>query len=161
MKKLRLDRILRVGTAALLFLLSGDAGNHPLYAQAASAAPVRYEVLFEDDVAAKMRDGVTLRADIYRPRADGKFPVLLQRTPYDKANASDFARKAAARGYVVVVQDTSAWLASKQRLLVKEHGFWFRASYFFRRCFDEEAKPPKDESETPSLPLFSKTEIRP
>ena len=31
-----------------------------------------------------MRDGVTLRADIYRPKADGKYPVLLQRTPYDK-----------------------------------------------------------------------------
>src|SRR5262245_16028714 len=32
----------------------------------------------------KTRDGVTLRADIYRSKEDGKFPVLLQRTPYDK-----------------------------------------------------------------------------
>ena len=43
-----------------------------------------YEVTVERGVKAKMRDGVTLRADIYRPKADGQFPVLLQRTPYDK-----------------------------------------------------------------------------
>jgi len=38
-------------------------------------------VIVERGVAAKMRDGVTLRADIYRPKSDGKFPVILQRTP--------------------------------------------------------------------------------
>ena len=65
----------------------------------------RYEVTIERGVTVKMRDGVTLRADIYRPRAEGKFPVLLQRTPYDKRGAADFGLKAAARGYVVVVQD--------------------------------------------------------
>jgi putative CocE/NonD family hydrolase len=52
-----------------------------------------------------MRDGVTLKADIYRPKADGKYPVLLQRTPYDKRGAQTFGMKAAERGYVVVVQD--------------------------------------------------------
>jgi len=56
-------------------------------------------------VTVKMRDGITLRADIYRPKADGKFPVLLQRTPYDKRGASDFELQAAARGYVVIIQD--------------------------------------------------------
>jgi putative CocE/NonD family hydrolase len=59
----------------------------------------------ERNVAAKMRDGVTLRADIYRPKADGKYPVLLVRTPYDKQWVSGFALKAAERGYVVVAQD--------------------------------------------------------
>lgn len=47
----------------------------------ASAADV-YEVTFERGVAVKMRDGVTLHADIYRPKAEGRFPVLLERTPY-------------------------------------------------------------------------------
>ena len=42
-----------------------------------------YEVMVERSVKAKMRDGVILRADVYRPKADGQFPVLLQRTPYD------------------------------------------------------------------------------
>jgi putative CocE/NonD family hydrolase len=72
-----------------------------------------YEVTFEHNVRAKMRDGVTLRADVYRPKADGKFPVLLQRTPYDKTNATSFGWRAAARGYVVVVQDVRGRFASE------------------------------------------------
>jgi len=69
-------------------------------------AAEHYAVRVERDVSAKMRDGVTLRADIYRPDADGKFPVLLQRTPYNKSGGSmNFAYLAATRGYVVVIQD--------------------------------------------------------
>ena len=64
-----------------------------------------YAVVFDRNVPVTMRDGVKLRADIYRPKADGKFPVLLQRTPYDKNNEFDFGLEGAARGYVVVVQD--------------------------------------------------------
>src|SRR5208283_2304187 len=64
-----------------------------------------YEVIVERNVPAKMRDGVVLRADIYRPNADGKFPVLLTRTPYDKRGEMDFGPMAAARGYAVISQD--------------------------------------------------------
>src|SRR5437016_12974809 len=67
-------------------------------------AAEQYEVIIEGDVQAQMRDGVILRADIYRPKAEGRFPVLLQRTPYNKA-ASDIGVRGAARGYVVIVQD--------------------------------------------------------
>ena len=52
-------------------------------------------VIVERGVAAKMRDGVTLRADIYRPKSDGRFPVILQRTPYDKRGGTDFGYRAA------------------------------------------------------------------
>jgi predicted acyl esterase len=65
----------------------------------------RYAVKVDRGVAVKMRDGVVLRADIYRPDADGKFPVLLQRTPYNKAGGLEFGLKAAARVYVVIIQD--------------------------------------------------------
>ena len=65
----------------------------------------RYAVKVERGVTVKMRDGVVLRADVYRPEADGKFPVLLQRTPYNKASGLEFGLKAAARGYVVIIQD--------------------------------------------------------
>ena len=41
----------------------------------------------ERNVAMKTRDGVTLYADIYRPAGEGTFPVLLQRTPYNRQNA--------------------------------------------------------------------------
>src|SRR5689334_10926748 len=73
----------------------------PIIATAADT----YAVVVDVGVEAKMRDGTVLRADVYRPGAEGKFPVLLQRTPYDKRNERSFALKAAARGYMVVVQD--------------------------------------------------------
>jgi uncharacterized protein len=64
-----------------------------------------YEVVVERGVVAAMRDGVKLRADIYRPRSEGKFPVLLERTPYDKNGGFAFGMRAAAKGYLVVIQD--------------------------------------------------------
>jgi putative CocE/NonD family hydrolase len=72
---------------------------------ALSYAAESYQITVEQNVAAKMRDGVTLRADVYRPKADGKFPVLLVRTPYDKTGEMSFAIKAATRGYVAIAQD--------------------------------------------------------
>ena len=68
-------------------------------------AAEHYDVMVERRVEAKMRDGVVLRADAYRPKADGKFPVLLQRTPYDKRAEVDFGLRAASLGYVVIIQD--------------------------------------------------------
>jgi putative CocE/NonD family hydrolase len=72
-----------------------------------------YEVTVERGVTAKMRDGVVLRADIYRPKAEGKFPVLLQRTPYNKSNAVSFGVRAAARGFVVIIQDVRGRYSSE------------------------------------------------
>jgi putative CocE/NonD family hydrolase len=55
------------------------------------------------------RDGVRLDADIYRPDAEGEFPVLLMRQPYGRAIASTvvYAHPTwyAAHGYIVVIQD--------------------------------------------------------
>jgi len=67
-------------------------------------------VIVEYNVPATMRDGTVLRADVYRPAAEGKYPVLLQRTPYSKAFfpwvvfTLDVIR-AARTGYAVIVQD--------------------------------------------------------
>jgi putative CocE/NonD family hydrolase len=69
----------------------------------------QYEVTVEHNVAVQMRDGVTLRADIYRPKDPGKFPVLLARTPYNKDHSPvfdpTFGKLGAAKGYVVILQD--------------------------------------------------------
>src|SRR5256884_3464317 len=75
----------------------------------------------------KTRDGVTLYSDIYRPRADGKFPVILMRTPYDKGAswAVTPAYQIATHGYVVVVQDVRGRYTSE--------GEW----YPFRRESDD------------------------
>jgi len=47
-------------------------------------SPPQYRVLVEKDVPMTTRDGLTLRADVYRPDAPGRFPVLLSRLPYNK-----------------------------------------------------------------------------
>lgn len=79
----------------------------------AAAAAERYEVLIDRNVPAKMSDGVVLRADVFRPKAEGRFPVLLERTPYNKDGNRDFFIGAAGRGYVVVVQDCRGRFASE------------------------------------------------
>ena len=58
-----------------------------------------------------MRDGVVLRADLYRPAGEGRHPVVLQRTPYDKSLKSNAFMmmdplRTAEAGFAVVVQDT-------------------------------------------------------
>src|SRR5919199_5019891 len=73
-------------------------------------------VLVDLDVPAAMRDGVRLRANVYRP-PEGRWPVLLTRLPYGKdlpvAAAAPGPVQAARRGYVVIVQDTRGRLASE------------------------------------------------
>src|SRR5712691_519090 len=66
-----------------------------------------YTVRMEHNVRIPMHDGVELSADIYRPDADGKFPVLLLRTPYSNntPGAVDQSKFFAERGYVVVQED--------------------------------------------------------
>jgi putative CocE/NonD family hydrolase len=66
-----------------------------------------YTVRTEHNVRIPMRDGVELSADIYRPAADGKFPVLLLRTPYSNNTpvAIDQSKFFAERGYVAVQED--------------------------------------------------------
>ena len=64
-------------------------------------------VRVDSHVGVKMRDGVTLYADIYRPAREGKFPVLVIRTPYGTQREGVHAGcfRFATRGYVVVNQD--------------------------------------------------------
>lgn len=70
-----------------------------------------YRIL--EAVAIPMRDGCITRADVWLPDGAGPRPVLLQRTPYNRADAfgtqyisaMDF-KAALARGYAVVVADT-------------------------------------------------------
>ena len=78
-----------------------------------SSGADQYQVLYEHNASVKMRDGVILRADIYRPQAEGKFPVLLERTPYDKNGGVNFGLKTAARGYVVIFEDVRGRYASE------------------------------------------------
>lgn len=73
-------------------------------------------IKIEKNVLVPMRDGVRLAADVYRPDAAGKFPVLLCRTPYNKNGQEDFAKFLVQNGYAVVVMDS--------RGLYESHGDW-------------------------------------
>ena len=71
-----------------------------------------YDVAIHRDVPISMPDGVTLFADLYFPalggeQLPGKWPMLLERSPYDKGRVvySANGRFFAKRGYVSVVQD--------------------------------------------------------
>src|ERR1700732_647872 len=75
-------------------------------AQDSQTASQRFTV--ENNVAVPMRDGIVLRADVLRPAAAGKFPVLVYRTPYGKDAAEQEEttfRYAVERGYAVVIVD--------------------------------------------------------
>jgi len=72
-----------------------------------------FAVSTEYGVGVKMRDGVTLRADVFRPKAEGSFPVLLQRTPYNRVGEAQSAAMLASHGYIVVTQDTRGRYASE------------------------------------------------
>jgi putative CocE/NonD family hydrolase len=74
-------------------------------------------VIVDKNVDVPMRDGVVLRADIYRPAGGGKYPVLVQRTPYNKemwlvTAATLDPIRAAAAGFAVVIQDVRGRWAS-------------------------------------------------
>ena len=50
------------------------------------AQEARQPFVFEPDVSMPMRDGVRLAANIFRPKGEGRFPVILMRTPYGKGD---------------------------------------------------------------------------
>ena len=63
-------------------------------------------IRWQFDVPVPMRDGVVLRADVYLPEKEGKYPVILIRSPYGKGANEKEAVAYAPHGYVVVAQDT-------------------------------------------------------
>ena len=74
------------------------------------------QIAVDFDVPARMRDGTILRANVYRPVGEGKWPVLLTRLPYGKdfpmATSILDPTQVARRGYVVIIQDTRGRMRS-------------------------------------------------
>ena len=80
----------------------------------------QYGVVCEPNVMVSMRDGVRLGTDLYFPavggtRAEGRFPVILERTPYNKAAARQVTKGKffARRGFVCAIQDVRGRLRSE------------------------------------------------
>src|SRR5207302_3830677 len=92
---------------ALLLLLCTTSLTTPrVFAEEVKPAKSHFKT--ENNVAVPMRDGILLRADILRPSAGEKFPVLVYRTPYGKDAAQreyTTFKHAVERGYAVVIVD--------------------------------------------------------
>jgi len=76
-----------VGAATVVLLLGGSCSQMVSAQMPATRGPAAYEVIFEHNLRATMRDGVALRADIYRPRAEGKFPYFSSELPTTRATS--------------------------------------------------------------------------
>ena len=82
-----------------------------LMAVAAAGAAERYEITSQRHVMVAAPDGTKLATDVYLPArngvaAGGKFPAIVERTPYNKDNVSSaMIEFFVARGYVFVTQD--------------------------------------------------------
>ena len=77
-----------------------------------------FQIVVSKNVMISMRDGVKLATDIYRPArngapVDGRFPVILERTPYNKDSIAGWAAYFVPRGYVAIGQDTRGRWASE------------------------------------------------
>lgn len=73
------------------------------------------------ELSVPMRDGTRLAADLYLPQGGGKFPVLIERTPYGKGGCGNpTAAYYARRGYAVLVQDVRGRHASEGEF------YWWR-----------------------------------
>ena len=70
----------------------------------------RFATVHEQNLAVPMRDGTVLRANVTRPEAAGRYPVLVERTPYNKEAGSENAVGASVLrdGY-----DTIEWAAAQ------------------------------------------------
>jgi putative CocE/NonD family hydrolase len=87
-----------------VFLVSAASGQVVF----PESPPPRNDVAVENRVPTPMRDGTILYADIYRPTGEGRYPVLVSRTPYSSERYPNSHKEAlyyARRGYVYVFQD--------------------------------------------------------
>ena len=100
------------GSSLHVFVLVAMLCGHAATVGADSCVAQEFSVTVDSGVRVRMRDGVMLMADVYRPNAPGRFPVLLERTPYNRQDPGT-GLFLASHGYVVVLQDTRGRYASE------------------------------------------------
>src|SRR3979411_3258659 len=77
-----------------------------------------FQVEIARDVSVTMRDGTGMLADAYRPAADGRFPVLVERVAYELgARVGAYGPYYAQRGYAGVRQNVRGAYASEGELV--------------------------------------------
>ena len=99
-----------------IVLFACTAIAEPLFAQDAAMIYRKLDsiAVIDQKVMMPMRDGIRLATDIYRPKGEGKYPIVFSRTPYNFNTWADgkmvngplqAAYEAVSRGYVYVVQN--------------------------------------------------------
>ena len=74
----------------------------------------RYETVVERNIPIRMRDGTVLRADVYRPAPEGRYPVIVERVAYELVGrCTSNGEFYASRGYVFVGQNVRGTFASE------------------------------------------------
>src|SRR5437588_6310842 len=86
-------------------LISSASGQPP---NPGKFSAEQFEVQASRGHKVRMRDGVWLSVDVYRPAGQGRFPGILLNTPYNNNTPALFqrARWFARRGYAVALADT-------------------------------------------------------
>jgi uncharacterized protein len=97
-----LTATLAIGMTGLMFAPHAAA---QALTRTASKPPHSVAMTMELDVPIPMRDNVTLAARIWRPNKPGRFPVVMQHTPYISDETQQRARKFVAADYVYVSLD--------------------------------------------------------
>ena len=108
-------------TSSLVIFTAYYLASAGYLARSENQGEVRYDVALSRDVMVPMRDGVRLATDIHRPATNGvptsgKFPVILERTPYGKDGGPSgalWAQYFVSRGYIFVAQDVRGRYASE------------------------------------------------
>jgi putative CocE/NonD family hydrolase len=117
MRRLARSIACRLSLVVVAIFLFCGAPASPRTAQPVAESP---DIVVTKNIMVPMRDGVRLATDVYRPAKngvalEGRFPVILERTPYNKDGAQNWARYFVAHGYVAVAQDVRGRYASEGR----------------------------------------------
>jgi uncharacterized protein len=104
---MRFVKAVLLGAAALLCTV-GPAEAQPAVQSARPPTEDPAPIRKIEGVRTTMRDGVVLVSDVWLPAAEGRYPVLLMRSPYRMRAMRPFVELAeyyAAHGYAVVIED--------------------------------------------------------
>ncbi len=109
-------RVSLVLAAGMIFLLANSCSR--IVGKALGLGPVQDQVVVVKDVMITARDGIKLATDIYKPKTEGKYPVILCRLPYGKNLTGNAGRLFAQRGYIFVIQDCRATFNSEGEVFI-------------------------------------------
>ena len=87
--------------------------------------PIPCDIVVEKDVPVRMRDGVTLYVDVFRPATEDKVPVLISWSPYGKDNNT----RAAYKSLFAMIGIPDSKLSGLQKFEGSDPAYWCNHGY--------------------------------